>query len=100
MDTDTNKSALQRYADVNTLMLTTYAEKCQDFTYASMISDLTKIDWDSNTAAGGRQIMSQPQSCIVAFVQLFLLIWGESAKDWSGSDVFIADAGLLGSLHY
>ncbi|PVD19043.1 hypothetical protein C0Q70_21602 [Pomacea canaliculata] len=55
MDTDTNKSALQRYADVNTLMLTTYAEKCQDFTYASMISDLTKIDWDSNTAAGGRQ---------------------------------------------
>lgn len=82
MDTDTNKSALQRYADVNTLMLTTYAEKCQDFTYASMISDLIKIDWDSNTAAGGRQIMSQPQSCMVAFVQLtcFSLFGGRVQK--------------------
>nr|KAG5697556.1 hypothetical protein BaRGS_019777 [Batillaria attramentaria] len=55
MDKNASRPALQRYADVNSLMLQTYGEKCQDFEYASMISDLKKTDWSNDSSAGGRQ---------------------------------------------
>ncbi|XP_070172924.1 putative serine protease K12H4.7 isoform X2 [Littorina saxatilis] len=55
MDKNTSSSALQRYADVNSLMLLTSKEKCQDFTYQKMVDGLRKVDWKSDAAAGGRQ---------------------------------------------
>ncbi|KAL8619522.1 hypothetical protein ACOMHN_011873 [Nucella lapillus] len=55
MDKNTSRSALQRYADVNSLMLQTYQQKCQDFSYRSMVDGLRKVDWESDAAAGGRQ---------------------------------------------
>jgi hypothetical protein len=48
-----NSTELQRYADVNSLLLDTYGEKCQDFKYDSMIGDLKKTDWKSSAAEGG-----------------------------------------------
>lgn len=50
---------IDRYAAVNALMLTTYSEKCMDFSYKKMIDDLTKTDWNSSAAEGGRQWMYQ-----------------------------------------
>lgn len=52
---DTSSPALQRYADVNSLLLDAYSQKCQDFEYNSMISDLKKTDWSSDSSEGGRQ---------------------------------------------
>lgn len=46
-------SAIQRYANVNSLMLDTYGEKCLDFQYESMIKDLQGTDWASAAAEGG-----------------------------------------------
>ncbi|CAG2203934.1 unnamed protein product [Mytilus edulis] len=43
---------INRYAAVNTLMLTTYSEKCMDFSNKNMIDDLTKTDWNSSAAKG------------------------------------------------
>ena len=53
MDKNTSRSALQRYADVNGLILLTYKEKCQDFSYRGMVDDLRKVDWQSDAAEGG-----------------------------------------------
>ena len=53
MNKNTSRSALQRYADVNSLMLTTYREKCQDFSYQAMVDDMRKVDWKSDAAEGG-----------------------------------------------
>ena len=53
MDNNGSGPPLQRYADVNSLMLTTYQQKCQDFSYQSMVDDLKKVDWKSDAAEGG-----------------------------------------------
>lgn len=42
-----------RYANVNALMLSTYSEKCLDFSYKNMINDLKKTDWNSSASEGG-----------------------------------------------
>ncbi|XP_076453998.1 putative serine protease K12H4.7 [Babylonia areolata] len=55
MDKNTSRPAVQRFADVNSLMLATYQEKCQDFSYQSMVSDMKTVDWKSDAAEGGRQ---------------------------------------------
>lgn len=46
---------ISRYAQVNSLMLDTYGEKCLDVNYADMIEDLRKTSWSSSAAEGGRQ---------------------------------------------
>ncbi|KAK3589932.1 hypothetical protein CHS0354_034949 [Potamilus streckersoni] len=48
-------TALQRYAAVNKLLLDTYFQKCMDFKYDKMISDLKKTNWNSSASEGGRQ---------------------------------------------
>ena len=42
-----------RYAAVNDLILNTYEQKCQDFKYANMISELTQINWNGSASEGG-----------------------------------------------
>jgi hypothetical protein len=44
---------ISRYAQVNSLMLDTYGEKCLDVNYADMIEDLRKTSWSSSAAEGG-----------------------------------------------
>jgi pimeloyl-ACP methyl ester carboxylesterase len=52
-------SELDRYAAVNDLILRTYEQKCQDFKYKKMITDLSQTSWDSSASEGGRQWMYQ-----------------------------------------
>lgn len=56
---DTRGEAINRYADVNSLLLSTYSEKCLDASYKGMIDDLTKTGWNSSASEGGRQWMYQ-----------------------------------------
>lgn len=54
--TDTsNGSPLERYAMVNTLIMKTYDEDCQDFKYDKMIDSMRETSWNSSAAEGGRQ---------------------------------------------
>ncbi|ESO86391.1 hypothetical protein LOTGIDRAFT_195134 [Lottia gigantea] len=58
--TDTSRGlALQRYADVNSLMLSTYSEKCLDFLYYNMIEEMRISDWNKTDSPGGRQWVYQ-----------------------------------------
>ena len=55
----TNKSLgqpLYRYATVNNLTLDTYGEKCLDFSYANMINELKKTEWNSSAGEGGKGV--------------------------------------------
>ncbi|WAR11956.1 TSSP-like protein [Mya arenaria] len=56
MNDFTRGTPLQRYADVNTLIMKTYGQKCLDYTYTKMISDMRQTDWKSGA---GRQWMYQ-----------------------------------------
>ena len=63
--TDKSKgNELERYAAVNTLMMNTYQQKCLDFKYANLISDLQKTSWDSSAAEGGKSVHLYFQSLI------------------------------------
>lgn len=55
MDKNQSRAVIQRYADVNSLLLRVYEQKCQDFAYSSMISDLKKTEWTKDSSEGGRQ---------------------------------------------
>ena len=44
---------LYRYAVVNNITLDTYGEKCLDFSYANMINELKKTDWNTTAGVGG-----------------------------------------------
>lgn len=46
---------LQRYAQVNNLLLDAYSQTCQDFKYDKMIETLRGTSWSSGAAEGGRQ---------------------------------------------
>jgi len=46
-------SEVERYAAVNDLILNTYEQKCQDFKYAKMISELSGTDWNNSASEGG-----------------------------------------------
>lgn len=53
MSNDSLGQPLYRYAVVNNLTLDTYGEKCLDFSYANMINDLKKTEWNSSAGVGG-----------------------------------------------
>jgi len=42
-----------RYAAVNDLILNTYEQKCQDFKYSNMVSELSQTNWNSSASEGG-----------------------------------------------
>ena len=52
----TRGSPVQRYADVNTLIMSTYSQKCLDFTYKKLIADMQNTDWASSAGEGGMGI--------------------------------------------
>jgi len=53
MSNASHGSEVDRYAAVNDLILNTYQQKCQDFKYANMISELRSTDWNSSASEGG-----------------------------------------------
>ena len=46
-------SEVERYAAVNDLILSVYEQKCQDFKYENMISELSQTTWNSSASEGG-----------------------------------------------
>ncbi|XP_055328720.1 putative serine protease K12H4.7 [Paramacrobiotus metropolitanus] len=53
---DTSKgTALERYAQVNALLLNAYEQKCLNFTYQSFLDPLLDVQWSDSTSEGGRQ---------------------------------------------
>lgn len=55
MENDTGGTPLQRYAQVNSLILDTYGEKCLDFKYDKFIEEISSVSWNSSSSEGGRQ---------------------------------------------
>jgi hypothetical protein len=52
--TDSSKgAAIDRYALVNSLVLDTYSQKCQDYKHSSMIGQMQATDWNSSASEGG-----------------------------------------------
>lgn len=49
------KTAFERYADVNDLMLSVFDKNCTDFKYSKTVDDMQKEKWDSPSASGERQ---------------------------------------------
>uniref|UniRef100_A0A0B7A1H0 Serine protease K12H4.7 n=1 Tax=Arion vulgaris TaxID=1028688 RepID=A0A0B7A1H0_9EUPU len=46
---------VQRYAEINALLLKVYEQDCQDFKYDKMIDSMRETAWNSSAAEGGRQ---------------------------------------------
>lgn len=46
--------SVQRYADVNSLILDTQGEKCLDISYNSLVSSLNETSWNSKSAEGSK----------------------------------------------
>ncbi|KAF6021118.1 hypothetical protein EB796_020571 [Bugula neritina] len=46
---------INNYAQVNSLILKTYSQKCLDFKYTNMIKELQDTTWAGSAAVGGRQ---------------------------------------------
>jgi len=53
MSDDSRGDEVERYAAVNNLILNTYEQKCQDFKYANMISELSQTNWNGSASEGG-----------------------------------------------
>lgn len=57
-DTMTDSSvhdSLQKYINVNNIMLNLSGEKCVDASYDSYISEMKQVSWNESAAVGGRQ---------------------------------------------
>lgn len=59
MTDESNGSPIERYAKVNSLMLSTYSQKCLDNSYNKMIKGLQATAWNASASEGGRQWMYQ-----------------------------------------
>jgi hypothetical protein len=55
---DTRGPPIQRYADVNRLMLKTFSQTCLDFKYTKLIKEMKNTDWDSSVGEGGNNLES------------------------------------------
>ncbi|OWA53356.1 putative serine protease K12H4.7 [Hypsibius exemplaris] len=55
MTHDSTDTALQRYARVNSLLLSATSQECLNFTYESFLEPLANTEWTDETSAGGRQ---------------------------------------------
>lgn len=45
---------LERLAAVNNMLLNTYDQKCLDYKYDKMITEMRNVSWDSETSEGGK----------------------------------------------
>lgn len=59
MNDFTQGNPIERYAQVNSLILKTYNQTCLDYKYSKMIADMKKTSWKDDAAEGGRQWMYQ-----------------------------------------
>ncbi|XP_033099786.1 putative serine protease K12H4.7 [Anneissia japonica] len=59
MCNESGGDVLERYAQFNKLIMSTYKEKCLDISYDSMLAEYRKVSWDSAAAEGGRQWVYQ-----------------------------------------
>ena len=51
---DTSRgSEVERYAAVNELIMNVYEQKCLDFKYENMISQLSQTTWNTSASEGG-----------------------------------------------
>lgn len=55
MTSEEKKSAVDKYAEVNALMLKTLEENCTDYKYSKSVKDMQQESWNSSAASGGRQ---------------------------------------------
>jgi len=46
-------SEVERYAAVNELIMNVYEQKCLDFKYENMISQLSQTTWNTSASEGG-----------------------------------------------
>ena len=49
------KDPLQKYINVNDIMLSLEKEKCLDASYGSFIKQMQSVNWNESAAEGGRQ---------------------------------------------
>ncbi|XP_045200651.2 putative serine protease F56F10.1 [Mercenaria mercenaria] len=59
MTDDSRGNSVQRYADVNSLILDTYGEQCLSLRYNKLAHSLNQTDWNSVSAKGNRQWLYQ-----------------------------------------
>ena len=46
---------IERYAQVNKILLDAYDQKCLDYKYSNLIGTLRETSWNSSAASGARQ---------------------------------------------
>lgn len=52
MTDETRGDTIQRYADVNSMILDTYEEQCLNLRYVKLLTTLNQTSWDSESADG------------------------------------------------
>ena len=55
MENENIGTEVERYAEVNRILLQAYGQKCLDHSYTNLIKDLKSESWNSSAAGGGRQ---------------------------------------------
>ena len=48
-------SPVEKLAEVNNFLLQATNEECLDYSYETMIQELSEVNWDSEAGVGGRQ---------------------------------------------
>ena len=48
-------SPVEKLAEVNNFLLQATNEECLDYSYETMIQELSEVSWDSEAGEGGRQ---------------------------------------------
>ena len=52
-------SPVEKMAEVNNFLLQATNEECLDYSYQTMIQELSEVSWDSEAGEGGRQWTEQ-----------------------------------------
>lgn len=64
MTDESNGSPVERYAKVNSLMLSTYSQKCLDNSYNKMIKGLQATAWNASASEGGNERLQENLSIL------------------------------------
>lgn len=64
MTDESNGSPIERYAKVNSLMLSTYSQKCLDNSYNKMIKGLQATAWNASASEGGNERLQENLSIL------------------------------------
>ena len=58
-------SPVEKMAEVNNFLLQATNEECLDYSYQTMIQELSEVSWDSEAGEGGRQWTYQVNVTII-----------------------------------